>query len=151
MRTCRSVVPVPQRVPRPWLCAVEPWALAGTNRMNVLLVNVMSGRPQFVWLNTLLASMRSSGRKRPTGNDRNRPRSTFHTGGVRNWLRRLVPKPVRPRPVGCENADRSYHGVVAEPAWPVGLGLPLTLMSTEPQPGQLRAALLPVIENGVPE
>ena len=37
-----------------------------------------------------------------------------------------------------------------EPAEPVGLGSPLTLMSTAPQPGQLRPGLLPVIENGVP-
>src|SRR5438552_6200235 len=119
--------------------------------MNVLLVNPMSGRPQFVWLNTFWASTRISGRKRPTGNERNSPRSTFQTGGVRNWFRRLLPKPAAPRPVGCEKSDLSYQGVSLEPASPVGLGSPLTLISTVPQPGQLRPGLLPVIENAVPE
>src|SRR5438874_423438 len=122
--------------------------------MNVGLVNVRSGRPQFVWLKTFCASMRISGRMRPTGNERKSPRSTFHTGGVRNWLRRLLPKPARLAPVGCENSDLSYQGVVFDPAFPVGLGSPWTLMSTKdpfPQPGQLRPGLLPVIEKGVPE
>src|SRR6478672_11708372 len=95
--------------------------------------------------------MRISGRKWPTGNERNRPRSTFHAPGVRNWLRRLLPKPATPRPVGCENSDLSYQGLVAEPAVPLGLGSPWTLMSTEPQPGQFRVGLDPLMENGVPE
>src|SRR6185503_17832594 len=154
MRTARSVVPAPQSWPRPLLWVVEPWASTGRKVMNVLFVKVASGRPQLVWLNTFWASMRISGRKRPTGNERNSPRSTFQTEGVRNWLRRLLPKPARLAPVGCENSDLSYQASVFEPAEPVGLGSPCTLIRTKeplPQPGQLRPALVPRIENGVPE
>src|SRR6266536_2735917 len=95
--------------------------------------------------------MRISGFTRPMGNERNSPMSTFQTGGVRNWFRRLVPNPSLPRPVGCEKSDLSYHGSVGDPAVPVGFGSPWTLIRTSPQPGQLRAVLLPPIENGVPE
>src|SRR5687767_6053980 len=108
--------------------------------MNCGEVIVRFGRAQFVWLNTLLAWMRSSGRTRPTWNDRNRPMSTFHTDGLRNWLRRLLPKPVvRFTPVGCEKSDGSYQGSVGEPAVPVGLGSPCTSMLIAPHPGQLTA------------
>src|SRR5687767_1636783 len=126
-------------------------AAVGWNVMNSGLVAVRFGRPQLVWLNTLVASMRISGRNRPMGNDRKMPRSTFHTAGVRNWLRRLLPKPSTPRPVGCENSDRSYHGSVAEPGVPVGLGSPWTLIRTSPQAGQLSVGLVPAMSNGVPE
>src|SRR5882672_7790902 len=127
-------------------CAAPDW-----NVMNCGLVKVVLGRPQLVWLKTFCASMRISGRKRPMGNERKSPMSTFQTDGVRNWLRRLVPKPSWPRPVGCEKSDLSYHGSVAEPGIPVGLGSPCTLIRMSPQPGQLSAVLLPPMENGVPE
>src|SRR5438876_3017344 len=122
--------------------------------MNSGLVNVRFGRPQLVWLNTFCASMRISGLSRPMGNDRNSPMSTFHTAGVRNWLRRLVPKPFLSSPVGCEKSDLSYQGTVAEPGVPLGLGSPCTLIRTNvpfPHPGQLSVGLMPVTENGVPE
>src|SRR5713226_5766413 len=144
MRTCRSNVPVPQMV-------LTWWAAPGWKVMNSGLVKVVLGRPQFVWLKTFWASMRISGRKRPMGNERNNDMSTFHTDGVRNWLRRLVPKPSWPRPVGWEKSDLSYHGSVAEPGTPEGLGSPCTLMKIDPHPWQFSALLVPVMENGVPE
>src|SRR5919106_1425156 len=121
------------------------------NVRNAVSVKLRFGRPQFVWLNTLVASMRISGRKRPIGNERNSPRFRFHTPGVRNWLRRLLPKPAKFTPAGWEKSDRSYHGSVLEPGVPVGLGSPSTLISTDPQSGQLSGGFEPLIENGVPE
>src|SRR3954468_4354076 len=119
--------------------------------MNWGLVIVALGRPPLAWLKTFCASMRSSGRIRPMGKVRKSPMSTFQTDGVRNWLRALVPKPSRPRPVGCENSDVSYQASVAEPGVPVGLGSPCTLTKIDPQPWQLSALLVPPMENGVPE
>ncbi len=94
---------------------------------------------------------RICGWKRPTGNERNKPMSTFHTEGVRNWFRRLLPKPLKSTPVGWEKSDLSYQGSVGDPGVPVGFGSPLTLMKTAPHPGQLRAGFDPPIENVVPE
>jgi hypothetical protein len=47
----------------------------------------------------------------------------------------------------------SYHGSVLEPALPVGLGSPCTLINVpiDEQPWQLSAVFVPPTENGVPE
>ena len=86
-------------------CRCRP--TAGMNCRKLFAVKVVTGSPQFGWLNTFTASIRISGRTRPTWNDLKSDRSTFHTFGRRNWLRLLVPKPSTSRPVGCENSDLS--------------------------------------------